>query len=155
MPSAGLWRRFMCSVYEAVILFGVVIFFAYGYSALGQYRAEAGQARWYFQGFLFLVISAYFIGFWSDGRRSLPMKTVAVRLVDLQNRPLTATRAALRSGLIWILALVPATLAFELHPAWLMLWALSFVWAAFSPQRQTLHDQLSGTRLVIDSKAAP
>ena len=145
----------MGAVYEAVILVGVVIFFAYGYSALGQYRAEAGPARWYFQGFLFLVISAYFIGFWSDGRRSLPMKTVAVRLVDMKSRPLTAARAAVRCGLIWILMLVPATLAYSLHPAWLLLWALSFAWAAFSPQRQTLHDLLAGTRLVIDSKAAP
>ncbi len=155
MPGAGLWRRFMGAVYEAVILIGVVIFFAYGYSALGQYRAEAGPARWVFQGFLLLVISAYFIGFWSDGRRSLPMKTVAVRLVDSQNRPLTVTRAALRCGLIWILVLVPAALAFQLHPAWLLLWALSFAWAVFSPQQQTLHDKLSGTRLVIDRSAAP
>jgi len=155
MPPAGLWRRFMGAVYEIVVLFGVVIFFAYGYSALGQYRGEAGPARWFFQGFLILVISAYFIGFWSDGRRSLPMKTVALRLVDTQGRPLTVARAALRCGLIWILVLVPATLAFLLHPAWLLLWALSFAWTAFSAQRQTLHDQLAGTRLVIDSKAAP
>jgi len=155
MPSAGLWRRFMGAVYEAVILVGVVIFFAYGYSALGQYRGEAGAARWYFQGFLFMVISAYFVGFWSNGRRSLPMKTVAVRLVDTKCRPLTTARAALRCGLIWILIILPATLAYFLHPAWLLLWALSFAWAAFSPQQQTLHDWLSGTRLVIDSKAAP
>jgi uncharacterized RDD family membrane protein YckC len=32
---------------------------------------------------------------------------------------------------------------------------VGFAWAAFSPQRQTLHDLLAGTRLVIDSKAAP
>jgi uncharacterized RDD family membrane protein YckC len=155
MADAGLWRRFMGAVYESVILVGVVIFFAYGYSALGQYRGEAGLARWVFQGFLLLVISAYFIGFWSEGRRSLPMKTVAVRLVDSQSQPLSLARATLRCGLIWILVLVPAALAFALHPAWLLLWALSFAWAAFSPQRQTLHDQLSGTRLIIDRNAAP
>ena len=145
----------MGAVYEAVMLFGVVIFFGYGYSALAQYRGESGPARWFFQGFLFLVISAYFIGFWSNGRRSLPMKTVAVRLVDSHNQPLTVTRAAMRCGLIWVLVLAPPMLAYALSPVWLVLWALSFVWAAFSPRHQTLHDQLSGTRLVIDSHAAP
>jgi uncharacterized RDD family membrane protein YckC len=155
MASAGLWRRFMGAVYEVVILFGVVIFFGYGYSALLQYRGDAGPARWAFQGFLFLVISAYFIGFWSEGRRSLPMKTVALRLVDLQGRPLTVKKAAIRCGLIWILVLAPAALAYAMSPVWLLLWALSFAWTAFSPCHQTLHDQLSGTRLIIDSQAAP
>jgi hypothetical protein len=64
MPSAGLWRRFMGAVYESVILVGVVIFFAYGYSALGQYRAEAGPARWVFQGFLFLDYLCRFLLRW-------------------------------------------------------------------------------------------
>jgi len=155
MAVAGLWRRFMGAVYEAVILFGVVIFFGYGYSALLQYHGEAGAARWFFQGFLFAVISAYFIGFWSEGRRSLPMKTVAIRLVDAQSQPLTIQKAAIRCGLVWILVLAPAALAYAFSPLWLLLWALSFAWAAVSPRRLTLLDQLSGTRLVIDSQAAP
>jgi uncharacterized RDD family membrane protein YckC len=155
MASAGLWRRFMGTVYEALILVGVVIFFGYGASALLQWRGDEGPARWFFQGFLFLVISVYFIGFWSEGRRSLPMKTVALRLVDLQGRPLTVKKATIRCGLVWMLVLAPAALAYAISPVWLLLWTLSFAWAAFSPRHQTLHDQLSGTRLVIDSRAAP
>ena len=155
MADAGLWRRFMGAVYEALILVSVVIFFGYGYSALLQYRGDEGLARWFFQGFLFLVISVYCIGFWSEGRRSLPMKTVALRLVDLQGRPLTVKTAAIRCGLVWILVLAPAALAYAISPICLLLWTLSFAWSVFSPRHQTLHDQLSGTRLVIDSRAAP
>ncbi len=121
----------MGAVYEAVILFGVVIFFGYGYSALLQYRGDAGPGRWFFQGFLFLVISVYFIGFWSEGRRSLPMKTVALRLVDSQGRPLTIRKAAIRCGFIWILVLAPAALAYAISPIWLLLWALPFTWTVF------------------------
>ncbi|MDO5102264.1 MAG: RDD family protein [Lautropia sp.] len=78
---ATTWRRLMCVVYEAIILFGVIFFFGYAFSALTQFTGAEGWLRTTFQGFMFLVLGAYFSWFWSQGRWSLPMKTIGVKLV--------------------------------------------------------------------------
>ena len=78
---ASPWRRFMACVYEGIILFGVVFFFGYGFSALTQYRGEPGALHTAFQLFMFAVLGAYFGWFWSNGRWTLPMKTIGVKLV--------------------------------------------------------------------------
>lgn len=74
----------MCVVYEAIILFGVIFFFGYAFSALTQFTGAEGWLRTAFQAFMFLVLGAYFSWFWSQGRWSLPMKTIGVKLVRSQ-----------------------------------------------------------------------
>jgi len=149
--KAGVWRRFMGATYEGVILFAVVVFFGYGFSALFRFQGSPGGLRWAFQGFLFLVLAAYFIWFWSAGRRTLPMKTVAIRLVDRAGRPLTAARAAGRYLWAWALLLAPVAAAQQLGQAWpLWLLPIPFGWALFDPSRSALYDRLAGTRLVVD-----
>jgi uncharacterized RDD family membrane protein YckC len=154
-PSAGVWRRFMGAVYESVVLFGVVVFFAYGFSALLQFRGTPGPLRWAFQAFIFLVLAAYFVWFWSGGRRTLPMKTVSLRLVDRMGRPLSAARAAARYLWAWALLVAPVAGAASFGAVFLLLLPLPFAWALFDGQRRALYDVLAGTRLVVDDAAPP
>jgi uncharacterized RDD family membrane protein YckC len=140
----------MGATYETVVLFGVVVFFGYAFSALAQFKGEPGVLRWVFQGYLFIVIGAYFVWFWSEGRRTLPMKTVALRLVDATDRPLSRPRAALRYLLAWAMLLAPAVAAWTVAPAWLALLPLPFAAALLDRERRTLYDRLAGTRLVVD-----
>jgi uncharacterized RDD family membrane protein YckC len=141
----------MSACYEGVVLFGVVVFFGYAFSALTQFRGEPGTLRWAFQGFLFVVVGAYFTWFWSDGRRTLPMKTVALRLVDRNDRPASRSRAALRYLACAVMLLAPVTGGWYLGPAWLLLLPIPFVWTLFDRERRALYDRVSGTRLVIDA----
>lgn len=150
LPAAGLWRRFMGAVYEGVILFAVIAFFSYAFSALLQFRGESGPLRWAFQGYLFLVVGAYFVWFWSDGRRTLPMKTVALRLVDAIGRPLSRARATARYLCGWSMLLGPVTAAWYFGPAWLLLLPVPFFAALLDRDRRTLYDRVAGTRLVVD-----
>ena len=155
LPAAGLWRRFMGAVYESVILFAVVVFFGYAFSALMQFRGTPGPLRWAFQGFLFLVIGLYFVWFWSEGRRTLPMKTVALRLVDAIGRPLSRTRATARYLCGWSMLLGPVAAAWYFGPAWLLLLPVPFFAALLDPERRTLYDRVAGTRLVVDEQSRP
>lgn len=139
----------MAAIYDGVILFGIVMFFGYGFSAVARFRAEDGLLRSTFQWYLFAVLGVYFIGFWSGGRRTLPMKTMSVVLVnDADGRPVSALRAAWRyvvaSALFWgLLAFVWR------HSPWLaVLWPLPFLWGAVDPRRRTWYDIAAGTRLV-------
>lgn len=86
-----------------------------------------------FQGFLLLVLFAYFAAFWLKSGQTLAMKTWRVRLVRADGRPLTFKLAALRFGLAF---------------AGLACAGLGFGWALFDRDRQFLHDRLLGTRLI-------
>jgi uncharacterized RDD family membrane protein YckC len=145
----------MSACYEGVVLFGVVVFFGYAFSALTQFRGEPGALRWGFQAFLFLVVGTYFTWFWSDGRRTLPMKTVAVRLVDRDDRPTSPTRAALRYLACAVMLLVPVTAGWYLWAGWLLLLPIPFLWTLFDRERRALYDRIAGTRLVLDAEARP
>ncbi len=153
--SAGLWRRFMSTAYESVVLFAVAIFFGYAFSALTQYRGESGAMRYAFQAFLFLVFGAYFIWFWSDGRRSLPMKTVSVRLINASGHSLSRGQATLRYVLAAACVLLPVWAAEHLSGWMLALIPLAWLCAAFDPQSRTLYDRLAATRLVVDESPKP
>ena len=144
----------MSATYESVVLFAVVVFFGYAFSALFSYTVRpgvTGPIDWAFRGWLLLVLGVYFVWFWSRGRRTLPMKTFEVRLVDARGLPPTPARAAVRYLCAWATLLLPAGVASHGGPAWLLLIPVAFFWALFDGQRRTLYDRLSGTRLVVDS----
>ena len=101
---------------------------------------------------LFVVLGAYFVWFWSDGRRTLPMRTIGVRLVDDAGRPLGRGRAVRRYLWAWLLIAIPIAGAGWLHPACLLLLPLPYFSALLDPQRRTLYDRLAGTRLIVDTR---
>lgn len=152
LPAADPWRRFMCVAYEGVILFGVVFFFAYAFSALTQYKGQSGMLRNVFQAFMFCVLGMYFVWFWSKGRRTLPMKTMGVTLVDQAGAPAGRGRALVRylaASAGWAL---PLALAAWVHPGTIVLVVLPFVPTFFDAQRRALYDIVSGTRLVAEPR---
>ena len=107
---------------------------------LGQADQLPGLLRWAFQGFMVLVLGVYFVWFWSHGRRTLPMKTMSVRLVDEQGQPASTRRAIMRylaalAG--WVIAL---GLAAGVHGAAILLVAVPFGWALIDRRRRTLYD---------------
>ena len=152
LPDANAWRRFMCVAYEGVILFGVMFFFAYAFSALTQFKGLAGPLRSVFQAFMFCVLGLYFVWFWSEGRRTLPMKTMGVTLTDQAGAPAGRLRALVRylaASAGWAL---PLALAAWFHPGAIGLVLLPFVPIFFNSQRRTLYDIVSGTRLIAERR---
>ena len=148
LPSAHPWRRFMGICYEGILLFGIVWFVGYGYSALTRLEGAPGLRLSGFQLVLFVTLGAYFTGLWRHGYRTLPMKTVSLLLVDGQGRPLGTARALARYLWAALLLLLPLAAAHYLHPAALLLVLVPAGWSWVDPDRQALYDRLAGTRLV-------
>ena len=105
---------------------------------------------------LFAVLAAYFVWCWSNGRRTLAMKTWKLRLARVDGATVTSRIALLRYLAAWIgpaLAVaayaVLARYGWGAHAAWLV--ALNFLWAFVDPDRQFLHDRIAGTRIVIQA----
>lgn len=104
---------------------------------------------------LFAVLAAYFVWCWSNGRRTLAMKTWKLRLARADGGTVAPRLALLRYLAAWIgpaLAVaayaVLARYGWGAHAAWLV--ALNFLWAFVDPDRQFLHDRIAGTRIILD-----
>jgi uncharacterized RDD family membrane protein YckC len=154
LANAGLWRRFAAMVYEAVILFGVLMVAGLIFSPLVQQR-HALEHRQGLQAFVFLVLAAYFIGFWFYGGQTIASKTWQVRVVTRDGMGLTLWQACARFLLAWMWFVPALALAGamgwhdgrELYGA-LAVGMLAYVLIAVCmPDRQFLHDQLCKTRL--------
>lgn len=151
----GIWRRLACFLYEGVLLFGVVMIAGYLYSALTQQR-NALEGRHGLMAFLFLVLTMYFVWFWSHGGQTVAMRAWHVRVLRADGQPLSQGRALARSLLAWIWFL-PATATAGLAglhslgaiSALLVAGVLTYAaLARLHPRRQFLHDVVCGTQLV-------
>lgn len=155
LDTPGLWRRLACFVYEGVLLFGVVMVAGLIYGVVTQQR-HALVGAFGLRVFLFVVLGAYFVWFWSRSGQTLAMQTWHIRLVTHSGQPLTRLRALCRYLLAW-LWFVPALAAVELAglqgalPAFVAITAGVLGYAALTrlhPDRQYWHDAACGTRLV-------
>lgn len=125
-------------VYEALIITSILFVATALFTAVfGDSRAQPMHALLQF--YLFVVAGLYFVGSWTGGRRTLPMRTWRMRLVDDAGRNLTVRHAALR----YTFAAFGVALA-----------GTGILWAFLDRDRQFLHDRLARTRLVADAHFA-
>jgi uncharacterized RDD family membrane protein YckC len=137
--AAPVRIRLLAAVYEALLLAALLMV------ATAIFIAIAGDAReqplhFVLQLYLLAIGAAYFVWSWTGGRRTLPMRTWRLRLVDLRGAPPSAGAAAMR----FLLAV--ATWPLGALPLW---------WALFDPEHHFLHDRAVGTRLVREPPPAP
>ena len=150
MTPASAWRRLMGVFYEGMLLFGVLWFFGYAFSALTQFRGTDGLARGAFQLYLLLVLGAYFVWFWSADRRSLPMRTLSMRLVTSAGGTVSVARAAARYAAATTMLVLPLAAAQALHLGFAAAVLLPFGWMLADRQRRTLWDVAANTRMTVE-----
>jgi uncharacterized RDD family membrane protein YckC len=156
-PSTpGLLRRLACMLYEGVLLFGVLMATGLVYSIATQER-NALQGLHGLQFVVFIVLGAYFVGFWSSrGGQTLAMQTWHIRLVTRDGQRVSRARALARYLLAWVWFLPAlasvyfsgikgAGITFTTLGVGVLVYAAS---ARLHADRQFWHDALCGTRLV-------
>ncbi len=128
---AGLGRRLLSLVYEALLAAAVVlagslpfVIFAHGAGPV---------ARPMFQLYLVALTGAYFTWQWRRGGRTLAMKTWRLRLVTSAGGELGWSDAVKR-----YLYALGGTLAL----------GAGFLWALIDRDRLFLHDRLAGTKII-------
>ncbi|MFY9510868.1 MAG: RDD family protein [Rubrivivax sp.] len=155
LQTPALLRRMACFLYEGVLLFGVLMAAGFVYSVVTQQR-HALVGLHGMQAFLFVVLGAYFVWFWTRSGQTLAMQTWRIRLVGADGRPVGRWRALARYLLSWLWFL-PAlgTVYFSgLHGSGAVFGAMLAGVLAYAllsrlhPQRQFWHDAVCGTRLV-------
>jgi uncharacterized RDD family membrane protein YckC len=134
--APALARRLASALYDLLLVVALVFIATFPVLAfLGD--ATHGWRRHVLQIWVLLVVGAYFVGFWTRGGQTLPMKTWHIRVVSRDGQPLGMARAIHR----YLIALLGIAAL-----------GLGFLWAVFDRDRQFLHDRLAGTALV-DARA--
>jgi uncharacterized RDD family membrane protein YckC len=133
-PHAGLARRALALVYEALLLAAVLLAGALPFVMLAP-APDSALTRFALQCYLLVLCGVYYIWQWLRGGQTLPMKTWRIRLVTREGAALTLGHGARR----YLYALAGTAL-----------FGAGFLWAFVDRDRQFLHDRLAGTRLVKD-----
>jgi uncharacterized RDD family membrane protein YckC len=141
-------------VYEAMLLFAVAFVAGLIFDIWTQSR-HALTLRHARELWLFLVMGAYFVFFWSRSGQTLAMKTWSIRVVDMNQAQLPVVKAIVRYCLAWMWFLPGLALAYQFNlKSWssivvvclgMAAWALT---AVFDKDKQFLHDRLAKTRLI-------
>ena len=164
VKAPGLGRRMASFVYEGLLLFGIGLI----PGALGAlFVALTGhqhplQTDTALRGITLVIYAAYFSWFWSTRGQTLPMQTWHIRVVTVEGRRLTQTRALARfaASCAWF---APAALLAALNgwTRWQGLAAAAVGVAGYAllallhPRQQFWHDALCGTQLITDRPATP
>jgi len=160
LPSPHFWRRVSCSLYEQLVLLGVIAFtFLLPNLGLG-ILFNVSLPSWLTFIYLYAVLAIYFVWYWTKSGQTLAMQTWRVRMIGRNGYNLTKRQALWRYlfGSLWIMPCVLLQFMFHLEK-WqiiemlfavaLFLWPLSIYLDRRIPiERQGLPDRLAGTRLV-------
>jgi len=164
LPLVGLARRLMSVAYEALLLAAILFIANFLLLPIVSPLERGSQVpsipdpatRALLFCVLFAIAAAYFVWSWTGGRRTLPMKTWRMRLVDSHGAPLAYKAAFVRFLAAWIgpglaLLIYPLLRPEGLAAVALVMLPLNYFAALFDPDKQFLHDRIAGTRIVQQS----
>jgi uncharacterized RDD family membrane protein YckC len=134
--NASLARRLGAMLYDAILSFAILII---GTAVL--LLTTAGQAiavgNRFYQSFLFILVSSFFIWFWIHGGQTAGMAAWKLRIVSKEGQPISYEQAILR-------------LLFAITS--LLLGGLGLLWLIWDREKLSLYDRLSGTRMIVLKK---
>lgn len=134
LVHAGIWRRLAALAYEFVLLFAIVFVAGYLFVALAG-RSPTGVVRLAFLVYLIAICGTYFVYCWTRTGQTLALKTWGLKVVTREGQLLTTGQAILR----FLLAIIGIGTTIGLF------------WAAIDPERQFLHDRLTGSCVIFDA----
>lgn len=125
---AGLMRRLLSMLYEALVFGGVLFIAALIFIVLR--NPQAPGAMPFFRVYLILVALGFFTWFWTHGGQTVAMRAWRIRIERRDGTILNFPQATLRFFLAWLSI-------------------VSVLWAIVDRDHQFLHDRLAGTRIVL------
>ena len=166
LPAPQFWRRVSCTLYEQLVLLGVIaLTFLVPNLALG-ILLGISLPSWLTFLYLYAVLGAYFVWYWTKSGQTLAMQTWRVRIINQNGNALDRRQAFWRYvyGSLWIFPciLLQAVLQLQkwqiiemLFTVALFIWPLSIYLDRTNPlTRQSLPDRFAGTKLIELPKSA-
>ena len=160
---AGIGRRLFALLYEGLLLVALLLIAGF---ALAPFVSPSGSATTHALGIpstparigafaALVLLGAIFYGWsWSEGRRTLPMKTWHLSIALRDGTPVPR-RAALARYAAWWIGPAAGLVAYALLRPYglgalaLPMLMLNYLAAFVDAERQFLHDRVAGTRIVV------
>lgn len=159
LAGASLARRLGAVLYEILLLTAIVLITGFALLPLNALPLPRPVTHALSFAAIVLVVGAYCVHFWTGGRRTLPMKTWRLRLLQRDGAPLDRRAALVRYVAAWIGPVVTigafgalSTQGHARQALWFL--AFNFAWALVDRQRLFLHDRIAGTYLAQDEPPA-
>ena len=143
-PNAPLWRRIAAMIYDAFLLFGLLMLYGaltlmierllFGQQSIEQSRTAGGNPL-VFAGMLCMVGGFYCL-FWLKNGQTLGMQAWRLQIETIDGSPITLRHCLIR--------LASAILS-------LAMLGMGYWWCLL-PAKQTWHDKWSGTQTVVHEK---
>lgn len=137
LEAAGWGKRLLAIVYDTLIAAGLLMVAGFIVLAFNGGEAVPASTLW-FQGYLLAVAWAYFALSWWRGGQTVAARAWKLEVRDLSGRYPSLARATLRA----VLALLSIGLG-----------GIGLLWCFFDRDRQSVHDRLSGTQLLQESRS--
>ncbi|MCP3869124.1 MAG: RDD family protein [Gammaproteobacteria bacterium] len=142
--APGLLRRLACMLYDGLLAGGLifcgmilVVIVLGTFQGLESIDTAGLRRNPFYIGFLLLIPTLFFIGFWRFAGETLGMRAWRLRIIRADGGKPTLAEATIR------------------YFAALLSWAalgLGFLWILVDLEHRAWHDRLSGTRLVLTKK---
>jgi len=159
-PSPRFWRRVSCSLYEQLVLLGVLaIAFLVPNLALGMLSGQS-LPGWLTFVYLYTVLGIYFVWYWTRSGQTLAMQTWRIKLISTNGNALNRKRACWRyiCGSLWIVPCILFQWIFQFQK-WeiieMMFFTALFIWPLSiyldpndAPNRQSIPDRMAKTKLI-------
>ena len=142
-PDAPLWRRLFALVYDAFLLFGLLMIYGYAVVLLQakwlgtdiEHSPTAGGNPLVFAGAM-LLVAGFYCMFWLKNRQTLGMQAWRIQIETVDGTPLTLGHCLKRAAAS-LVSMAAAGLGY---------------WWCLLPGHRTWHDHLSGTRITVHDK---
>ncbi|GHB10771.1 RDD family protein [Modicisalibacter luteus] len=128
---AGLLRRLMAMVYDALVL--LAVWMLVGFIAVALNGGEANESP-LFHNILFVVTFVFFAYFWMRAGMTLGMQAWRLRVQSLEGRPITLQQSLIR--------FVVAIISFAAF-------GLGYWWIFFDREQRSWSDIASRSRVVV------
>jgi len=136
LPSAGIIRRIAAMTYDALLL--VAVLFVATAIAVALNKGQAVEHPLYYLS-LALISYLFFCWFWTHGGQTLGMRTWRLKLVTSSGEKMSWPHAS-RRFLLALIALLP--------------FGAGLFWLILDPDRLTVHDRLSASKIVFIPKGS-
>ena len=138
MQNTGLLRRFGAILYDALLLFAVLMLVTVPFVAVRGGEAVEPLSDVFYRFTVLAAIYLFFVGFWTRSGRTLGMQSWRLQLQTMDGGKAGLAAASLRFAAA-LLSWAPA--------------GLGFVWQLWDRDKLAWHDRLSKTRLVYYPKS--
>ncbi len=121
----------MITVYDLIILLGVIFIFSLPFADIK--INENASSIFFFQLYIYIVIKAFYVYLWANGRSTIGMKAWKTKIVNTNNNSISYKTAIIRFNIALITNIF---------------FCIGIAYSIYDKENRTIYDIISKTNLV-------